>query len=88
MLIGNSVGKRPLGETYEWMGENTKLDLTSYTFKMIPKDVGYDDADWIHQAKDLVQWRALCIYLFICGLLNEPVNSPHYIELNRVMISE
>jgi hypothetical protein len=49
-LVGNPVGKRPLGRPrHRWMN-NMKIDL---------REIEWDGMDWIDLAQDRVQWRAL-----------------------------
>jgi hypothetical protein len=48
--VGNPEGKKPLRRPrYRWV-DNNKIDL---------RDIGWDGMDWIDQAQDRDQWRAL-----------------------------
>jgi hypothetical protein len=47
---GKTDGKRPLGKPRRRQEYNIKMGL---------KEIGYEDADWIHLAQDRDQWRAL-----------------------------
>jgi hypothetical protein len=50
ILVGKSKGKRPLGRPRRRWVDNIKMDLT---------EIGWGDMDWIDQAQDRDQWRAL-----------------------------
>jgi hypothetical protein len=50
ILVGKPEGKRPLGgHRRRWEG-NTAVNL---------RDRGWEGVDWMHQAQDRDQWRAL-----------------------------
>jgi hypothetical protein len=49
VLVGRSEGKRPLGRPRRSWENNIKMDL---------RETGIDEANWIHLARDNVQWRA------------------------------
>jgi hypothetical protein len=50
VLVGNPVGKRPLGRPIRrWLGI-TKMDL---------RETEWDGVDWIDVAQDRDQWRAI-----------------------------
>jgi hypothetical protein len=48
--VGEPQGKRPLGRPRRKRVDNSRMDLG---------EVGWDDVDWIGQAKDRNRWRAL-----------------------------
>jgi hypothetical protein len=48
VLVGRSVGKRPLGRPRRRWEDNIKMDLW---------EIGIDGANWIQLAQDRVQWR-------------------------------
>jgi hypothetical protein len=50
LLVGKSVGKRPLGRPRRRWMDNIRMDLG---------EVGWGDVDWIGLAKDRNMWRAL-----------------------------
>jgi hypothetical protein len=49
VLVGRPEGKRPLGRPRRRWEDNIKLDL---------REMGIDEANWIHLAQDRAQWRA------------------------------
>jgi hypothetical protein len=50
ILVGKPEGKRPLGRPRSrWVGN----------VKMVLREIGWDDIDWIDLAQDRDQWRAL-----------------------------
>jgi hypothetical protein len=48
VLVGRSENKRPLGKPRHRWEDNIKMDL---------REIGIDGANWIHLARDSVQWR-------------------------------
>jgi hypothetical protein len=50
ILMGKPEGKRPLGRPRRRWEDNIKMDH---------RDIGWDVMDWIDQAQDRDQWRAL-----------------------------
>jgi hypothetical protein len=48
--VENPEGKRPLGRPRHRWVDDIKMDL---------REVGWDGMDWIDQAQDRYQWRAL-----------------------------
>jgi hypothetical protein len=48
VLVRRTEGKRPLGRLRRRWEDNIKLDL---------REKGIDGANWIHLARDRVQWR-------------------------------
>jgi hypothetical protein len=50
ILVGKPDGTRPLGRPRRRWVDNIKMDLG---------EIGWDDGDWIEQAQDRNQWRAL-----------------------------
>jgi hypothetical protein len=48
ILVGRTVGKRPLGRPSCKWEDNMKTDL---------RESGIDEANWIRLAQDRVQWR-------------------------------
>jgi hypothetical protein len=49
VLVGRPEGKKPVGRPrYRWE-DNIKTDL---------REMGIDEANWIHLAQNRVQWRA------------------------------
>jgi hypothetical protein len=48
--VGKSEGKRPIGRPRRRWVENIKIYL---------REIGWDGMDWINQAQDKNQWRAL-----------------------------
>jgi hypothetical protein len=48
--VGRQEGKRPLGRPRRRWVDNIKMDL---------KEIGWGCMDWIDQAQDRDQWRAL-----------------------------
>jgi hypothetical protein len=50
ILVGKPVGKRPLGRPRSRWVDNIKMDL---------REIGRDGVNWIDQAQDRDQWRAL-----------------------------
>jgi hypothetical protein len=50
ILVGRPEEKRPLGKPgRRWEG-NIRINV---------REIGWEDADWIHMAQDSDQWRAL-----------------------------
>jgi hypothetical protein len=49
VLVGMPEGKRQLGRPRRRWEDNIKMDL---------REIGIDEANWIHLAQDRVQWRA------------------------------
>jgi hypothetical protein len=49
LLVGNPVGKRPLGKPRRRWLDNIRMDLG---------EVEWDDVDWIGLDKDRNRWRA------------------------------
>jgi hypothetical protein len=49
VLVGRPEGKRPLGRPRRSWEDN---------IKMVPREIGIDEVNWIHLAQDRVQWRA------------------------------
>jgi hypothetical protein len=60
VLIGRRKGKRPLGRPRRRWEDNIKMDL---------REIEIDEANWIHLARDRVQWRA-----FMNTIMNLPVS--------------
>jgi len=50
VLVGKSVGKRPLGRLRRRWEDNIKMD---------PQEVGCGAMDWIELAQDRDRWQAL-----------------------------
>jgi hypothetical protein len=50
ILVGRPEGRKPLGRTRRRWEDNIIMDL---------RDIGFEDADWIHLAQDRDSWRAL-----------------------------
>jgi hypothetical protein len=50
ILVGKPEGKRPLGRSRLRWVDNIKVDL---------REIGWDGMDWINQAQDRYQCRAL-----------------------------
>jgi hypothetical protein len=50
ILVGQPEGKRPFGRPKCRSEDNITFDL---------REIGWEDADWIHLAPDRGQWRAL-----------------------------
>jgi hypothetical protein len=50
ILVGQSEGKRPLGQLRRRWEDNIKMDL---------KAIGWEGADWIYLARDRDQWWVL-----------------------------
>jgi hypothetical protein len=50
LLVGKSVGKRPLGRPKRRWVDNIRMNLA---------EVGCGDVDWIGLAQDRNRWRAL-----------------------------
>jgi hypothetical protein len=50
ILVGKPDGKRPLGRPRRRWVDNIKMDL---------REIGWDGMDWIAQAQNRDQWRAL-----------------------------
>jgi hypothetical protein len=50
ILVGRSVGKRPLRRYRCRWEDNIRTDL---------KEIGWEDVDWMHLTHDTDQWRAL-----------------------------
>jgi hypothetical protein len=50
IMVGRPVRRRPLGRPRHRCVANTKWD---------PRDIGWDDMNWIDVAEDRDQWRAL-----------------------------
>jgi hypothetical protein len=50
ILVGRPEGRRPLGRPRRRWENNIKMDL---------REIGFEDADWIHWAQDRDRWRAL-----------------------------
>jgi hypothetical protein len=48
--VGKPEGKRPQGRPRRRWVDNIRIDL---------REIGWDDMDWIDQAQDRDQWRAL-----------------------------
>jgi hypothetical protein len=48
--VGEPEGKRQLGLPRRRWADNIKIDL---------REIGWDGMDWIEQAQDREQWRAL-----------------------------
>jgi hypothetical protein len=48
VLVGRTVGKRPLGRPRRRWENNIKMDL---------RETGIDGANWIGLAQDRIQWR-------------------------------
>jgi hypothetical protein len=48
--VGKPEGKRPQGRPKRRWVDNIRMDL---------REIGWDDMDWIDQAQDMDQWRAL-----------------------------
>jgi hypothetical protein len=49
ILVGRSEGKRPLGGPRRRWEDNMKMDL---------REIGFDGANWIQLAQDMIQWLA------------------------------
>jgi hypothetical protein len=49
VLVGRLEGKRPLGRPRRRCEDNIKIDL---------REIGIDEANWIHLAQDWVHWWA------------------------------
>jgi hypothetical protein len=50
ILVGKAEGKKPLGRSRcRWVDN----------IKMVLRETGWDDVDWIDLAQDRDQWRAL-----------------------------
>jgi hypothetical protein len=47
VLVGSPEGKRPLGRPRRRWEDNIKVDL---------REIGIDEANWIHLAQDRLQW--------------------------------
>jgi hypothetical protein len=50
ILVGKPEGKRPLGRPRRRWVDNIKMD---------PREIGWDEMDWIDLAQDRDRWRAL-----------------------------
>jgi hypothetical protein len=50
ILVGKPEGKRPLERPRSRWEDDIRMDL---------KELGWEDADWMHLAQDYDQWRAL-----------------------------
>ena len=50
VLVGNPVGKRPLGRPRRRWVDNIRMDL---------QEVGCGYMDWIELAQDRIRWRTL-----------------------------
>jgi hypothetical protein len=50
ILVGKPEGKRSQGRPRRRLVDNIRMDL---------REIGWDGMDWIHQAQDRDQWRAL-----------------------------
>jgi hypothetical protein len=50
LLVGKPEGKRPLGRPRRRWANNIAINL---------REIGRDSVDWIDQAQDRDQWRAL-----------------------------
>jgi hypothetical protein len=50
VLVGTPEGKRPLGRPRHMWEDNTGMDL---------REIGKSGLNWINQAQDKDQWRAL-----------------------------
>jgi hypothetical protein len=50
ILVGKSEGKRPLGRPRRRWKDNITMDL---------REIGWGGMDWMDQAQDRDQWRAL-----------------------------
>jgi hypothetical protein len=50
ILVGKPEGKRPLGRLRRRWVDNIKINL---------REIGWSSMDWIDQAQDRDQWRAL-----------------------------
>jgi hypothetical protein len=50
ILVGKPEGKRPLGRPRRRWMDNIKIDN---------REIGWNDMDWVDQAQDRDQWRAL-----------------------------
>jgi hypothetical protein len=50
ILVGKPEGNRPLGRPRHRWVNNIKMD---------PREIGWDEMDWIDMAQDRDQWRAL-----------------------------
>jgi hypothetical protein len=50
ILLGKTEGKRPLRKPRHRWEDNIKMDL---------REVGWGSMDWIHQAQNRDEWRAL-----------------------------
>jgi hypothetical protein len=48
VLVGRPEGKSPLGRPRRRWEDNIKLDL---------REIGFDGANWIQLAQDIVQWQ-------------------------------
>jgi hypothetical protein len=60
--VGKPEGKRPQGRPRRRRFDNIRMDL---------REIGWDGMDWIDQAQDRDQWRALVNTVMI----NEPSGS-------------
>jgi hypothetical protein len=50
VLVGKPEGKRPLeGPRHRW----------EYGIKMVLREIGWGDVEWIHLAQDRDRWQAL-----------------------------
>jgi hypothetical protein len=50
ILVGRPEGRRPLGRPRRRWEDN---------IKMVLREIGFGDVDWIHWAQDRDRWRAL-----------------------------
>jgi hypothetical protein len=50
ILVGRPDGRRSLGRPRRRWEDNIRMDL---------REIGFEDADWIHLAQDRDRWRAL-----------------------------
>jgi len=84
-LVGRSKGKIPLGRPRHKWEDNIKMDLM---------EIGIDGANWIHLARDGIQWRAFVNTLMNfwfhnrqrISCINEPLLTSEDILFHRVSL--
>jgi hypothetical protein len=59
-LVGKPKGKGPLEISRHGREDNNRMDL---------REIGWEDVDWMHLARDRNQWRALVNMVMILRVL-------------------